>query len=885
MASAALHLTALTCEYKTNPLGLDVAQPRLGWQLVPADPAARGVRQSAYQVLVTSDSSGQAVVWDSGRVASDQSVHVVYGGPALASRQRCYWRVRVWDGAGAESEWSETAWWEMGLLAAADWQAQWITPDFEEDLSDSTPAPLLRGEFNVAGEVQSARVYVSAHGLYQLELNGQPVTEDLFTPGWTTYLHRLHYQTYDVTGLLQAGANALAATLGDGWWRGFFNWNKGRQHYGKGLALLAQLVITYADGRVEVTGTNGDWRSATGPIRRSDIYHGETYDARLERPGWSRPGYDVSDWTGVRVEDYGYGLLVAPMGPPVRRIETLKPIGQFVTPAGELVVDMGQNLVGWVKLRVRGEAGTAVTLRFAEVLDQAGNLYITNLRSAKQTDTYILKGGGEEVFEPNFTFHGFRYVHVAGYPGELSLDDVTGVAIHSDMAPTGEFECSAPLLNQLQHNIQWGQKGNFVDVPTDCPQRDERLGWTGDAQVFSRTAAFNFNVAGFMTKWLRDVAADQSPEGKVPFVVPDILREGGSTGWGDAAVVVPWTMYLCYGDKRLLAEQYPSMLKWVEYGRSQLNADGIWAGGFHFGDWLAVPPPDPNLPYPVTDQPIISTSFLAYSLALTLKTAQVLGYADEAAKLSGWLAALKTAFLNEFLTPNGRLSPSTQTAYVMALSFDLLPEALRAQAGDRLVADIQKRENHMLTGFLGSSYLPHVLSDTGHLETAYALLNQQTYPSWLYPVLKGATTIWERWDGIKPDGSFQDWNMNSFNHYAYGAVGDWMYQVVAGLRLDPADPGYHHLIFKPQPGGGLTHARAALHTLYGRAASGWQQTEAGLTVNVTVPPNTTATAYLPAASAAAVTEGGQPLAGAREADGAVVVDLGSGTYAFQIAAA
>ena len=368
-------------------------------------------------------------------------------------------------------------------------------------------------------------------------------------------------------------------------------------------------------------------------------------------------------------------------------------------------------------------------------------------------------------------------------------------------------------------------------------------------------------------------------------MVPDILREGGSTGWGDAAVVVPWTMYLCYGDKRLLAEQYPSMLKWVEYGRSQLNADGIWAGGFHFGDWLAVPPPDPNLPYPVTDQPIISTSFLAYSLALTLKTAQVLGYADEAAKLSGWLAALKTAFLNEFLTPNGRLSPSTQTAYVMALSFDLLPEALRAQAGDRLVADIQKRENHMLTGFLGSSYLPHVLSDTGHLETAYALLNQQTYPSWLYPVLKGATTIWERWDGIKPDGSFQDWNMNSFNHYAYGAVGDWMYQVVAGLRLDPADPGYHHLIFKPQPGGGLTHARAALHTLYGRAASGWQQTEAGLTVNVTVPPNTTATAYLPAASAAAVTEGGQPLAGAREADGAVVVDLGSGTYEFQIAAA
>ncbi len=892
MASAALHLTALTCEYFTNPLGIDVRQPRLGWQLISD---ARDVRQSAYQVLVARDAAtlaaptklGQADtgdLWDSGRIESAQSHHVAYAGVALTSGQRCHWKVRVWDAAGQPSAWSEPAWWELGLLSPADWQAQWIAPGYEEDLSDSTPSPLLRGTFTVNGVIKSARAYATAHGLYALELNGQPVGDALFTPGWTSYHHRLQYQTFDVTSQLQPGANALGATLADGWWRGYLNWQKARQHYGQTVALLAQIVITYEDGRVQVVGTGGDWQSATGPIRKADIYNGETYDARLERPGWSTVGYAAAGWSGVKVEDVGYATLVAPNGPPVRRVETITPIALLTTPAGETVVDMGQNMVGWVRLRVSGPSGTTVTLRFAEVLDQAGNLYVTNLRGAEATDRYTLKGGGDEVFEPHFTFHGFRYVDVSGYPGTLTLDDVTGVVIYSDMTPTGEFECSHALLNQLQHNIIWGQKGNFLDVPTDCPQRDERLGWTGDAQVFSRTAAFNMDVAGFMTKWLRDLAADQTPDGRVPYVVPDILKQGGSTGWGDAAVIVPWVMYQAYGDTRLLAEQYPSMVNWIKYGRAQTGDTWIWSGGFHFGDWLAVPPPDPNLPYPVTDQPIISTAYLAYCIGLVQQTAQLLGYAADAAEYAGWLAAIQDAFRREFITPNGRLSPNSQTAYVLALHFGLLPAELRAQAAGRLAEDIRKRDNHLLTGFLGASYLPHVLSDNGYLEVAYDLLNQTTYPSWLYPVTQGATTIWERWDGIRPNGSFQDVNMNSFNHYAYGAIGDWMYRVVAGVQLDPADPAYHHIVFRPQPGGGLTHARAAVQSLYGRVASGWQRTAASLDLTVTLPPNTTGAVYLPAASAAAVTLDGQPLnaAAAREADGQVVVSVGSGTYTFSI---
>ena len=883
-------LAGLRCEYQADPLGIDVKQPRLGWQL-RSD--ARGVVQSAYQVQVAGDAAALrrgATLWDSGKVVSDRSIHVPYGGPALESGRRYHWRVRVWDGAGRASAWSPAASWEMGLLRPEDWTARWIEPALDEDVTKPAPVPMLRGAFRVDGRVRSARAYVTSHGLYELELNGRRVGDELFTPGWTSYRHRLQYQTYDVTGHLRPGENALGALLGDGWYRGYLAWRDRRNVYGDRLALLCQVRIEYADGRVEVVGTDETWRAATGPILLSDIYMGETYDARLERPGWSAPGYPDGDWRGVRVVEHDKGRLVAPAGPPVRRIEEVRPVSVLKTPAGDTVVDLGQNMVGWIRLRVRGPAGTTVTLRHAEVLDKEGNFYVANLRAARQQVRYVLKGGAEEVYEPRFTFQGFRYVAVDGYPGEVTPDSLTGVVVHSDMPPTGRFTTSNPLLDRLQHNILWGQKGNFLDVPTDCPQRDERLGWTGDAQVFARTASFNMDVAGFFTKWMRDVAADQSENGSVPFVVPDVLSRdgqfsGGSAAWADAAVIIPWTMYLSYGDTRLLEEQYPSMRAWVEYVRGQAGDAHLWTTGFHFGDWLAFAASSPDYPGATTGKDLIATAFFAHSTDLLQRTAAVLGKADDAAAYAALLARIKEAFRREFVTATGRVGESTQTAYALALRFDLLPEALRPEAARRLVAEVRRR-NHLTTGFVGTPHLCHALSENGHLDVAYQLLNREGYPSWLYPVKQGATTIWERWDGQKPDGSFQDAGMNSFNHYAYGAIGEWMYRVVAGLEIDPREPAYQHVLAQPRPGGGLTSAEARLESLYGPVASGWMLVEDRLEVSATVPPNARGTVRLPGAALADVTEGGRPVASAPGVvaafqDGeAVVAQVGSGAYRF-----
>ena len=883
-AAAPPSVAQLRCEYKADPLGIDAAQPRLSWQLRSDE---RGVVQSAYQVQVTRE--GKAV-WDTGKVASDRSVHVAYGGPALESSGRYAWRVRVWDGHGSASAWSARAFWEMGLLRAEDWKAKWVEPGLDEDTATSQPSPLLRGAFTVKGKVRRARAYVTSLGLYELEVNGKRVGDQLFTPGWTSYAKRLQYQTYDVTDHLRPGANAVGATLGDGWYRGNLAWGKKRNLYGDRLALLCQLRIDYVDGRVDIVGTDGAWKSATGPIRRSDIYMGETYDARLERPGWTAPGYADADWKPVRVVAPERRALVAPAGPPVRRIEELRPVKILKTPAGETVADMGQNLVGHVRLKVRGPAGTKVTLRHVEVLDKAGNVYTANLRVARQEVSYILKGGGDEVYEPHFTFQGFRYVAIEGWPGEPTLDRLTGVVVHSDMGRTGQFKTSNPLLDQLQHNIAWGQKGNFLDVPTDCPQRDERLGWTGDAQVFARTAAFNMDVAGFFTKWLADVAADQQADGAVPFVVPDVLSENGrgasaSAAWADAAVIIPWTMYLSYGDARILETQYPSMKGWVEYMRRQAGEKNLWNTGFHFGDWLAFATTASDYPGATTGKDLIATAFYAHSTDLLQRTAAVLGKTDDARAYEALLPKIKEAFVQEFVTASGRVGENTQTAYALALQFDLLPEGLRGEAARRLAAEVRAR-GHLTTGFVGTPYLCQVLSRYGHADVAYRLLNRQEYPSWLYPVKQGATTIWERWDGQKPDGSFQDAGMNSFNHYAYGAIGEWMYRVIAGLDVDPEEPGYKHVLAQPQPGGGLTSADARLETLYGEASSGWALADDRLTVSVAVPPNARGTVRLPLASVALVTETGRPVAGAPgvrkavQVDADVVVEVGSGRYGF-----
>lgn len=883
----------LLTENRTNPIGLDIRLPRFSWQI---QAPGRGELQVAYEINVSTQANGKGIVWQSGKLSSDQSVHVPYAGPALQSGKKYYWRVRIWDNKDKVSPWSAPAFWQTGLFESSDWTAKWIQPGFTED-SILRPSPIFRKEFAADKKILSATAYITAHGLYEARINGQRIGDAYLTPGWTVYPKRLQYQAYDVTGLLRSGKNAIGITLGSGWYRGYLAFEHQHNTYGKDISLLFQLVLSYSDGSTTTIGSDGSWKSSTGAIRSAEIYNGETIDAREEKSGWALPGYNDGGWSGVKEASFPMDNLIATFNEPVKEHETFKPLHVLTTPKGEKVIDFGQNLVGWVMVKARGKAGDRIMLSHAEVLDKSGNFYTDNLRAAKAQDTFILKGGGEELFEPHFTFHGFRYLKIEGYAGEINPDDFTAVALYSNMEKTGTFHCSNPLVNQLQHNIEWGQRGNFLDVPTDCPQRDERLGWTGDAQVFSRTAAYNMGVENFFTKWLKDVAADQLPSGSVPFVIPNVLGQGaaGSTGWADVATIIPWNIYLAYGDRRVLEQQYPSMKAWVDYMGSKAKND-CWNTGFHFGDWLFYRPEDDNDGRAaVTDKYLIAQCFYAHSTQLLINAAAVLGKTAEVNSYTLLLKRIKDAFLREYMTPNGRLVSGTQTAYVLALEFDMLPESLQEQAAHRLADNVKDYGYHLTTGFLGTPYLCHVLSRFGYTDIAYRLLLQDSYPSWLYPVKMGATTIWERWDGIKPDGSFEAVTMNSFNHYSYGAIGDWMYRVVTGLDTYEDAPGYQHSKIAPQPGGGLTEAAADLQTGYGLLSSHWRtvstpgrETYDSLLLDLVIPANTYSTVYLPAPEGGLITEGGKLLAAVKDIQvagvgkGYLMLKLGSGSYHFTI---
>jgi len=856
-----LAIVHLRCEYRENPLGLDVRRPRLSWQLVSR---RRGARQIAYRVIATAEANqpgGAHVLWDSGPVASDQSVQVAYAGQALGSGQRVDWRVKAWDATGASAE-SEAAWWEMGLLERVDWRAQWIGAPFFGGPRTSSPAPYLRREFSLSRPIASARLYATALGLYECRLNGARVGDDVLTPGWTDYTKRVQYQVYDVTSQLRSGANAFGVVLGDGWAVGQVAWI-GRQRYVDRPRLLAQIMITYADGDHEVIATDGSWKVASGPILESDLLMGESYDARRELPGWDAPGFNDTGWQPVQLFPACSATLVATNGPTVRRQEELRPVAaskRSETTRTFWQFDFGQNMVGLVRLRVSGPAGTTIALKFAETLDAKGRLYTANLRTARNTDFYTLQGGAEEIWEPRFTLHGFRYVELSGYDGIANLETLTGIVIHSAMPTTGFFECSDPLLNQLQHNIVWSQKGNFVEVPTDCPQRDERLGWTADAQVFARTAAFNQDVAGFFSKWTSDLEDAQLASGAYPAVAPNPgawPTDDGGPAWADAGIIVPWTIYLCYADTQLLADRYPSMQRFVDFlvatSRSGLRCFPEYSGWHGFGDWLALDGSDGR--EGATSKELIGTAYFAHSARLLARIAGVLGRAAEVVRYNALADEVQEAFRRAYVQPDGILAGGTQTAYVLALCFDLLPESAREASLAALVRDIEQRDHHLSTGFVGTPYLNWALSEHGRADLAYKLLRQTTWPSWLYPVTQGATTIWERWDGWTHERGFQDASMNSFNHFAYGAIGAWLYAVVGGIDLDPDHPGYKHVVMRPQLGGNLTNVTAELHSIYGLIRSAWTSAPNGFDWRITIPANSRATIHVPAACGVTIREG------------------------------
>ena len=959
----------LRCEYLENPLGIDVMKPRLSWKL-EALPEARGLRQTAYQVLVASSpeilAKGQGDLWDSGEVMSDATSQIEYAGKALSSRQQCFWKVKAWLSDGGTSE-SRSATWEMGLLDPRDWKATWVegagydTPPpltilhaawgSEGEEEDVTPivARLVKNntlsvkadsrtfghhrspekkkrltvEYELEGKrltkavgenillnipeegsppaylrktlkledkpVAKARLYVTALGLYQMNINGQRVGDVIFGPEWTDYQKRIRYQAYDVTQLLRKGENVLAGLVGQGWYSGTIG-NGNSRYWGTTPALLAQLEVTYADGITDSVVTDASWKAATSPILSSDFMLGENYDSRLEVKGWDAQGLDDSAWKPVTMREEATRPLESQVVEPVREVCEIKPKSLTEPKPGCWTFDLGQNMVGFVRLKFSAPAGTKLTLRHAEMLNPDGTIYTKNLRAAISTDTYTCKGDGVETFQPHFTFHGFRYVEVSGLTEKPSLDTITGVVVASDTPRAGEFSCSDPRINHLYSNICWGQRGNYLSVPTDCPQRNERLGWMGDAQVFARTASYNADVAAFFTKWMVDVDDAQSTNGAFSDVSPRVTQGEGRPAWGDAGVICPWVIYQVYGDTRLLAQHYPSMVRWIEYCLTQ--SDGLIRPDKGYGDWLAIGADTPK--------EIIGTAYFAYSTKLVAEAAKTLGKTEEAAKYEQLFQDIKAAFNKKYVTADGHIQVSsaikkndkietvirgnTQCCYVLALKFDLLSEENRAKAAQYLVEDITANKDHLSTGFVGVSYLLPVLTQAGKTDTAFKLFLQDTFPSWLFSVKNGATTIWERWDGWTPEKGFQDPGMNSFNHYSLGSCGEWMFSTLAGIDTD--GPGFKKLIIRPTPGEGITWVKASYDSINGRIVSNWAIEGGKFTMDVTIPVNTTATVYVPAKDAASVTESGNPADKAagikflKQENGCAIYEVSSGTYHF-----
>jgi alpha-L-rhamnosidase len=1040
----------------SEPLGIDVLKPRLSWQVADL---GRGTKQFAYEIRVAGSvedlNKGLSSVWDSGRVESNDSVNVPYGGPAPVSRKRYYWQVRVWDQPGHASDYSEPSWWEMGLLSPEDWKAKWISSDapllrgdyeshpqwiwaaddkaltkptigkrrfretvtlsakpkaailyvtakdnveawvngknvleespvdkfsgphdswsyfrgvqvenlvagansiaveatvlspdspsdpnfaaviamlrvemqdgtaqrfvsgpdwktnsgktpetwFEEKFDDSkwphvaavaeigdpkfgipwpaAPVALFRREFKASKAVQSARIYSTALGTYQLFLNGKRVGDDVLAPGWTDYRKRLPYQVYDVTTEIRSGNNAIGAILGDGWYGGALSWIKTRFNFGEPPdRFIAQLEINYSDGSHDSVLTDGSWKSAPSAILSSDLYDGETYDVTREQHGWDQPGFSEKNWEGVAISAAPKTAIVAQNYQPIREHEILKAKSVTNPAAGAYVFDLGQNMVGWARLHISGPKGTKIRLRFGEVLRPDGELYTENLRSAFATENYVLGGQPNEVIEPHFTFHGFRYVELTGFPGVPPKDAVEGVAFYTSTPFSAQLHTGNPMVNQLWSNILWGQRGNFLSVPTDCPQRDERLGWMGDAEVFWRAASFNADLEAFSHKFATDIRDAQSAAGAYADVSPRLGSVIGESvaGWADAGVVIPWTAYVQYRDVRILDENWSAMEKWMDYLQSA-NPNYLWLKkrGNDYADWLAIGSKTPK--------DLIATAYWAYDATLMRRMALALGKPADAQKYGELFEKIRAAFQKSFVKPDGTVGSGSQTSYVLALHMNLLSAEQRSLVAQKLVDDIVAHDYHLTTGFLGTPYILLELSDSGHSDTAYKLLLQSTFPSWGYMIHQGATTMWERWNG---DQMLSDPGMNSFNHYAYGAVAEWLYRYAAGIDTSNDDAGFHRIVLHPQFSRELGEMNATYDSVYGPIHSEWKVVGETTIWSVDIPANSTALLQFPVGAQTKITENGKDIG----ADGTIkfvkteasksTYEIGSGSYSFFI---
>ena len=813
-----LKIDAFTIEYRKNPLGIDDKKPRFSWVML-SDKSA--TVQASRRIIVMGPDT---VMWDTGDVPCSQSVLVTYEGSALEPKTKYTVSLIVKDNHGETAE--ADCFFETGLMGRFNPNALWITHGMD---SGGSSCPIFIKDFTLNKKVHMGRVYISALGIYEAKINGNKLGDAYFAPGWTSYHHRLQYQIYDITGFLN-DTNNLCITTANGWYAGVLMSN---YRYGERTAVWAQIELIYENGQTETIVTDNSWQYGTGPARYAEFYHGEVIDHT----------FDVEVYGAAKPIEPPTGELTAQECEPVRVTKRIKPVSKTLTPKGELVFDFGQNIAGLVEAELDEPRGTKVVVKYAEVLDKDGNFYTKNLRTAKAEDTFICAGGGE-VFLPSFTSHGFRYIKVEGIDNDYPADRFTACVLHTDMEPIGEFTCSHPGVNRLQQNIVWGQRGNFIDIPTDCPQRDERLGWTGDAQMFAATAAFNYNTALFFTKWLRDLKADQTIKHGVPTVVPSVLEDKeGVAAWGDAAVIIPMALYRAYGDIRVLEDQYESMKDWVEYISSKAGDSFLWQTGAQYADWLALDKEELSDRVGATDIYLIASAYYAYSTGLTAEAAGLLGYTDDAVKYRKLRDDIIEAFQKEYITSTGRLVSETQTGCVLALHFNLAKQEHRVKITEMLVKNIERHNNHLSTGFVGTPYLCHALSDNGCHELAGKLLLQRDFPSWLYTVDKGATTMWERWNSIKPDGSFEDASMNSFNHYAYGSIGDWIYRMIGGINI--LEAGYKKSLISPRCIKGISGAKTSLKTPFGELSCEWGYKEGVFNANIRVPVNTEAVIDLP----------------------------------------